>query len=102
MIVYNRNNARYTEASAVEVAQLPKVVGFKDGTGDLDQVARIVRAVTDALAPTGKPFQFFNGMPTAGVAAGVPRDRCAALLVGDLRHRARARAGLLPVVGNGR
>lgn len=68
VIVYNRNNARYTEASAVEVARIDKVVGFKDGTGDLDQVARIVRAVTDALAPTGKPFQFFNGMPTAEVS----------------------------------
>ncbi len=68
VIVYNRNNARYTEDSAVQVAQLDKVVGFKDGTGDLDQVARIVRAVTDALAPTGKPFQFFNGLPTAEVS----------------------------------
>ena len=68
VIVYNRNNARYTEASAMEVAQIDKVVGFKDGTGDLDQVARIVRAVTDALAPTGKAFQFFNGLPTAEVS----------------------------------
>jgi 5-dehydro-4-deoxyglucarate dehydratase len=68
VIVYNRNNARYTEASAVEVARIDNVVGFKDGTGDLDQVARIVRAVTDALAPTGKPFQFFNGLPTAEVS----------------------------------
>jgi 5-dehydro-4-deoxyglucarate dehydratase len=68
VIVYNRNNARYTEASAVQVAQFDKVTGFKDGTGDLDQVARIVRAVTDALAPTGKPFQFFNGLPTAEVS----------------------------------
>jgi 5-dehydro-4-deoxyglucarate dehydratase len=68
VIVYNRNNARYTEASAVEVAHIDKVVGFKDGTGDLDQVARIVRAVTDSLAPTGKPFQFFNGLPTAEVS----------------------------------
>ncbi|HET6734319.1 5-dehydro-4-deoxyglucarate dehydratase [Mycobacterium sp.] len=68
VIVYNRNNARYTEASAVAVAQIDKVVGFKDGTGDLDQVSRIVRAVTDALAPTGKPFQFFNGLPTAEVS----------------------------------
>jgi 5-dehydro-4-deoxyglucarate dehydratase len=68
VIVYNRNNARYTEASAVAVAQLDKVVGFKDGTGDLDQVSRIVRAVTDALAPSGKPFQFFNGLPTAEVS----------------------------------
>lgn len=68
VIVYNRANARYTEASAVEVAHIPNVVGFKDGTGDVDQVARIVRAVTDALAPSGKPFQFFNGLPTAEVS----------------------------------
>ncbi|MCV7173993.1 MULTISPECIES: 5-dehydro-4-deoxyglucarate dehydratase [Mycolicibacterium] len=68
LIVYNRNNARYTEASAVEVAQIPNVVGFKDGTGDFDRVGRIVRAVYDALAPSGKPFQFFNGLPTAEVS----------------------------------
>jgi 5-dehydro-4-deoxyglucarate dehydratase len=68
MIVYNRGNARYTEASAVEVAHFPTVVGFKDGTGDVDLVARIVRAVTDALEPSGKPFQFFNGLPTAEVS----------------------------------
>lgn len=68
LVVYNRNNARFTEASAVEVAQLPNVVGFKDGTGDFDQVARILRAVTDALEPTRKPFQFFNGLPTAEVS----------------------------------
>ena len=68
LIVYNRGNARFTEESAVEVAQLPTVVGFKDGTGDLDQVGRIVRAVLDALEPSGKPFQFFNGLPTAEVS----------------------------------
>lgn len=68
LVVYNRNNARFTEASAVEVAQLPNVVGFKDGTGDFDRVARILRAVADALEPTGKPFQFFNGLPTAEVS----------------------------------
>lgn len=68
VIVYNRANARYTEASAVEVAHISNVVGFKDGTGDIDMVARIVRAVTDALEPSGKPFQFFNGLPTAEVS----------------------------------
>jgi 5-dehydro-4-deoxyglucarate dehydratase len=68
LIVYNRGNARYNEASAVEVARLPNVVGFKDGTGDVDLVARVVRAVTDALAQDGKPFQFFNGLPTAEVS----------------------------------
>jgi 5-dehydro-4-deoxyglucarate dehydratase len=68
LIVYNRSNARFTESSAVEVAQLPTVVGFKDGTGDLDQVGRIVRAVLDSLEPSGKQFQFFNGLPTAEVS----------------------------------
>jgi 5-dehydro-4-deoxyglucarate dehydratase len=68
VIVYNRSNARYNEASAVEVAQIPNVVGFKDGTGDIDMVARIVRAVTDSLVASGKPFQFFNGLPTAEVS----------------------------------
>lgn len=65
VIVYNRNNARFTEASAIAVAKIPNVIGFKDGSGDLDNVARIVRAVTDALANEGKDFLFFNGMPTA-------------------------------------
>ncbi|MGO4442164.1 5-dehydro-4-deoxyglucarate dehydratase [Mycobacterium sp. 2YAF39] len=75
VIVYNRNNARYNEASAIEVAKIPNVIGFKDGTGDLDQVARIVRAVTNAV---GKDFLFFNGLPTAETtqqayrAIGVP------------------------------
>ncbi|GGF98091.1 putative 5-dehydro-4-deoxyglucarate dehydratase [Rhodococcoides trifolii] len=78
VIVYNRSNARYDENSAIEVAQFPTVIGFKDGTGDLDKVARIVRAVKDALEPSGKPFLFFNGLPTAEVsqqayrAIGVP------------------------------
>ena len=78
LIVYNRNNARYTEASAIEVAKIPNVIGFKDGTGDLDQVARIVRAVSDALKDGDKDFLFFNGMPTAETtqqayrAIGVP------------------------------
>jgi len=68
VIIYNRSNARYNEASAVEAAHIPNVVGFKDGTGDIDMVARIVRAVTDSLAGEGKPFQFFNGLPTAEVS----------------------------------
>ena len=75
-IVYNRANARFNEDSAVTVAGLPQVIGFKDGAGDLDLMARIVRAVRD----TGNDpsFLFFNGMPTAEVtqrayrAIGVP------------------------------
>lgn len=75
VIVYNRNNAKFTEASAVAVAKIPNVVGFKDGTGNFDQVARIVQAVTTQVDPD---FLFFNGLPTAETtqpafrAIGVP------------------------------
>jgi 5-dehydro-4-deoxyglucarate dehydratase len=75
-IVYNRANARFNEDSAVAVAGLPQVIGFKDGAGDLDLMARIVRAVRDE--GNDPAFLFFNGMPTAEVtqrayrAIGVP------------------------------
>lgn len=75
VIVYNRNNAKFTEDSAVAVAKIPNVIGFKDGTGNFDQVARIVQAVTTQVDPD---FLFFNGLPTAETtqaafrAIGVP------------------------------
>src|SRR5688500_17696274 len=62
IIVYQRNNARFTPETAVEVASIPNVVGFKDGIGDLDLMQRIVLSVR---AGVDKPFQFFNGLPTA-------------------------------------
>ncbi|WP_406285656.1 5-dehydro-4-deoxyglucarate dehydratase [Streptomyces sp. NBC_00209] len=75
LIVYNRGTARFDTASAVEVALLPQVVGFKDGHGDLEQLARSVVAVRSALRDEGgtKPFQFFNGMPTAEATVPVYR-----------------------------
>lgn len=65
VIVYQRGNALFDPASAVAVAALPTVAGFKDGTGDLDLLGQIVTAVRESLPD--KPFQFFNGMPTAEV-----------------------------------
>ncbi|WUH95324.1 5-dehydro-4-deoxyglucarate dehydratase [Streptomyces sp. NBC_00433] len=65
VIVYQRDGARFDVASALEVARLPRVVGFKDGLGDLDLLSRIVTAVRAETAASGKDFQFFNGMPTA-------------------------------------
>lgn len=65
VIVYARGTARFDVASAVEVARIPGVVGYKDGMGDLDVLARIVRAVREDQQ--GAPFQFFNGLPTAEV-----------------------------------
>ncbi|MGW0521221.1 5-dehydro-4-deoxyglucarate dehydratase [Crossiella sp. NPDC003009] len=62
VIVYQRNNAVFSPETAVEVAKLPNVVGFKDGLGDLDLMQRTVLAVR---AEVDTPFQFFNGLPTA-------------------------------------
>ncbi|MFF1836466.1 5-dehydro-4-deoxyglucarate dehydratase [Streptomyces sp. NPDC058231] len=73
LIVYNRGTARFDPASAVEVALLPQVVGFKDGRGDLEELSRTVTGIKAALRDGGKPFQFFNGMPTA--EATVPAYR---------------------------
>ncbi|WP_405466980.1 5-dehydro-4-deoxyglucarate dehydratase [Streptomyces jietaisiensis] len=65
VIVYQRANARLDVTSALEVARMPRVVGLKDGTGDLDLLSRIVTAVRADPATGGPAFQFFNGMPTA-------------------------------------
>ena len=76
LIIYQRNNAVYTAETAMRVARLPNVIGFKDGLGNLDTMQRIVLAVRSAIG--NKPFQFFNGMPTAEMmqpayrAIGVP------------------------------
>ncbi|MEV7085372.1 5-dehydro-4-deoxyglucarate dehydratase [Streptomyces sp. NPDC093085] len=73
LIVYNRANARFGPAAAAEAALIENVVGFKDGVGDLETLARTVAAIRTALAGSGKPFQFFNGLPTA--EATVPAYR---------------------------
>ncbi len=108
VIVYNRANARFNEESAVAVARLPQVTGFKDGAGDLDLMIRIVRAVRDDAVRGGAgrggagrggagrgggtepSFFFFNGMPTAEVtqrayrAIGVPLYSSAAFAFAPL------------------
>ncbi|MDT0344199.1 5-dehydro-4-deoxyglucarate dehydratase [Streptomyces litchfieldiae] len=62
VIVYQRANAVPTPETAVELAQLPGVVGLKDGVGDIELMHRTVRGVRRAA---GADFQFFNGLPTA-------------------------------------
>lgn len=78
IVVYHRANARFSEQGAVTVAQLPTVVGLKDGVGDIDLMGRIVQAVRESPAGAETDFQFFNGLPTAEAsqrayrAIGVP------------------------------
>lgn len=76
LIIYQRDNAIFTGDTVAELAGHPRIVGFKDGRGDLDLMRRIVGTVRarhgdDALV-------YFNGMPTAEMtqlayrATGVP------------------------------
>ncbi|OLB80897.1 MAG: 5-dehydro-4-deoxyglucarate dehydratase [Actinobacteria bacterium 13_2_20CM_2_71_6] len=76
VIIYQRDNAVFAPDTVAELAGHPRIVGFKDGGGDLDLMRRIVGTVrarhgADALV-------YFNGLPTAEMtqlpyrAAGVP------------------------------
>ncbi|KAA9089617.1 5-dehydro-4-deoxyglucarate dehydratase [Microbacterium radiodurans] len=62
VVVYHRANAQFTPASMRRLAENPKVVGFKDGAGDIGAAQLIVRAVADAGRAD---FAFFNGLLTA-------------------------------------
>ncbi|MEV5611329.1 5-dehydro-4-deoxyglucarate dehydratase [Streptomyces sp. NPDC052225] len=62
VIVYQRDNAVFTPESVVALARHPKVIGLKDGLGDLDLMQRIVSAVRTDV---GDDFLYFNGLPTA-------------------------------------
>ena len=62
VIVYHRANGQFTPASMRRLADNPRVVGFKDGAGDLGVTQQIVRV----LADSGRhDFAFFNGQLTA-------------------------------------
>lgn len=62
VIVYHRANGQFTPAAIRRLAENPRVVGFKDGAGDLGVTQQIVRVV----AESGRDdFAFFNGLLTA-------------------------------------
>jgi len=69
VIVYHRGTARYTADAIARLAENPKVVGFKDGTGDIGLAQEIVLAAE----ATGGGLQFFNGLLTAELTQGAYR-----------------------------
>lgn len=70
VIVYHRANAKFSAAAMVRLAANPKVIGFKDGVGDVGLAQEIVSAVR----ATGRSdFQFFNGLLTAELTQGAYR-----------------------------
>lgn len=75
VIVYHRANARLDEDAVARLAQNPRVVGFKDGVGDVGVAQQLVRAV----AASGRDdIALFNGLLTAELtqpayrAIGIP------------------------------
>lgn len=70
VIVYHRGNAKFSAAAMVTLAANPKVIGFKDGIGDVGLAQEIVTAVR----ATGRAdFAFFNGLLTAELSQGAYR-----------------------------
>jgi 5-dehydro-4-deoxyglucarate dehydratase len=68
-IVYQRANAVFTTRTATALLDVPSIIGFKDGIGDLDAMLRIVTAVRNSGHERADSFLFLNGMPTAELSA---------------------------------
>lgn len=62
VIVYQRDNALFSPPTVGCLAEIPNLIGFKDGYGDMERLGRIRMAVGDRLA-------LMNGMPTAELSA---------------------------------
>lgn len=62
LIAYQRGQVAFTAASLKRIAEIPGVIGLKDGHSDLDRLQRLTLA-----APEG--FLFFNGAATAEIQA---------------------------------
>ncbi|MCX5389963.1 5-dehydro-4-deoxyglucarate dehydratase [Streptomyces sp. NPDC006482] len=69
VIVYQRDNAVLTPATAVALARTDGIIGLKDGLGDLDLMQRIVSAVR----AEGLDLLYFNGLPTAELTCAAYR-----------------------------
>jgi 5-dehydro-4-deoxyglucarate dehydratase len=68
-VVYHRGTAVFTPAAAVELLDVPAVVGLKDGYGDVELMTKIVTAVRASGHPRAADFGFLNGLPTAEMSA---------------------------------
>jgi 5-dehydro-4-deoxyglucarate dehydratase len=70
VVIYHRGTAQYSVDAVRRLAQNPKVVGFKDGVGDVGLAQQIVRTVA---AEGRDDFAFFNGLLTAELTQGAYR-----------------------------
>jgi len=69
LIVYRRATAIFGPDAAVDLLDVPTVIGVKDGVGDVDTVTRMVTAVRSSGHAKAESFLFLNGLPTAELSA---------------------------------
>ncbi|MDT7847404.1 5-dehydro-4-deoxyglucarate dehydratase [Streptomyces justiciae] len=62
LVVYQRDHVAFSAESLRRLAELPTVIGLKDGHSDLDRLQRLTLAAPDDLL-------FFNGAATAEIQA---------------------------------
>jgi 5-dehydro-4-deoxyglucarate dehydratase len=67
VIVYQRDATVFSPESVAELAGHPRIVGFKDGRGDLDLMRRIVGTVRQRHGDGA--LLYFNGVSTAEMSA---------------------------------
>ena len=63
VIVYQRDPLMFTPSAVARLAEVPNIVGLKDGTGRVELVRKQRFAVADP------DFAFLNGVPTAELVA---------------------------------
>ena len=64
VIVYNRGAARFAPETVAKIADTcPNMIGYKDGTGDIEHFVSVRRKLGDRVA-------YLGGLPTAEVFAG--------------------------------
>ncbi|WP_018637635.1 5-dehydro-4-deoxyglucarate dehydratase [Parafrankia elaeagni] len=99
VILYHRGTAQYSPETVRRLAANPRVIGFKDGVGDLARAQETVLAVAEERADG---FAFFNGLLTAELSQaayrgiGMPLYSSAAFAMAPevaLAHYAAYRAG---------
>lgn len=70
VVVYHRGTAQFTADAVRELTLNPKVIGFKDGVGDIG----LAQQVALAVAESGRDdFHLFNGLLTAELTQGAYR-----------------------------
>ncbi|MFG2044827.1 5-dehydro-4-deoxyglucarate dehydratase [Dactylosporangium sp. NPDC048998] len=72
--VYQRANAVLDPAAAVALLDVPRVVGIKDGKGDVSAMLRLVTAIRASGHPRAAEFGFLNGLPTAELSVQAYRS----------------------------